>query len=210
MAERPHSPALVDWPIDAPRLIDLVLEAGFGNLRVATVAARMGLTCAEFEQRFGTVENCYLRVFEDVWKSLEAEVFEAYESRLCWRDRVRAAAYAAARWLRDHPQEIRFAAVEMLSAGPMAVAVRERRLEGLVDLIDRGRECLDEPDAVGREVAVAILGAVQGLLLQELHRGRGTANAEAFVPQLMYMAVRPYLGEQAALEELSWPPPPEQ
>jgi hypothetical protein len=210
MAEPAHgSPPLVGEALDVLGLIDLIPEAGLGRLRPGIVAARMGLTVAEFEQRFGTVEGCYLKVFEAVSWNLEAEVVSAYGRGRCWRERMRAAAYAAARWLRDHPREARFVTVQILGAGPMAVAVRERRLEAAVELIDSGRECLDDPAAIGREVAVAVAGAIQGLLVQEFFRGRGTAQAEAFVPQLMYVAVRPYLGRGAALEELSIPPPPE-
>ncbi len=187
-------------------LIDLAIDRGIDQLSIAEVAKRTGFDTAEFERRFGSLENCYLQLFEEVWSSLEAEVVSAFQSQSEWRDQVRTAAYAAARWLRDHPRQVRFAAVEMLTAGPMAQAVRERQLERMVDLIDRGRQCLPDPDAIGREVAVALFGGIQGVLLQELHRGHGTAAAETVVPQLMYMTVRPYLGEEAAREELEMSP----
>jgi AcrR family transcriptional regulator len=193
----------------AETLLDLALDCGIDRLSAARVAELTGMQEAEFERRFGSLENCYLELFEEVWSSFEAAIMSAYESRSEWRDQMRAAAYAAARWLRDHPRQVRFAAIEMLTAGPMAQAVRERHLEGMVDLIDRGRRCLPDSNAVGREVAIMVMGAVQGLLLKELRQGRGTADAEAAVPQLMYMAVRPYLGEDAAREEIGMPPPAE-
>jgi len=147
--------------------------------------------------------GCFLDIFFAVWADFEAQVLEGFESGECWRQRVRLGAFAAAGWLRDHPSEARFVFLETLRAGGRLQAERERRLEKLVDLIDRGRPLMTDPRPHGREIAVAVVGGAIGLLVQELQKGESTARVESFVPEFMYMAVLPYLGEEAAREELS-------
>jgi hypothetical protein len=77
----------------------------------------------------------------------------------------------------------------------------------LSDLIDAGRYELEDPSSVSGDTALAVVGGIYELMQKELSRGRGTGRAEDYVPQLMYIAVRPYLGHEEALKELSIPAP---
>ena len=153
------------------------------------------------------LEDPSLAAFFAVWSDFESVVLKAFGRGRCWRDQVRLGSFAAAEWLRDHPTEARFAFLETLRAGGRLQAERERRLERLVDLVDRGRMHMKDPLLHGREVALAVVGGAVGLLVQEMERGGSTARVEAAVPEFMYMAVLPYLGEDAAREELSIAPP---
>jgi hypothetical protein len=148
------------------------------------------------------LEDLSLAAFFAVWSDFEAVVLEAFRTGRCWREQVRLGSLAAAEWLRDHPTEARFAFLEALRAGGRLQAERERRLERLVDLVDRGRLHMKDPLQHGREVAVAVVGGAVGLLVQGMERGWSTERVEAAVPEFMYMAVLPYLGEDAAHEEL--------
>ena len=125
-----------------------------------------------------------------------------------WRDRLRAAAYAAARYIDARPIQTRFDMIQMLGVGDMAQAYRDRYLGRIVNLIDEGREELPDPDSMSRDVAIGVFGSIYQFLLKELHDRRAPVTAESFVPQLMYIAVRPYFGHDAALEELRVEPPP--
>ena len=65
-------------------------------------------------------------------------------------------------------------------------------------LIDRGE--------LDRAVAEAVVGSIQRRVVSGLRAGE-LAGGHAFVPELMCIAVRPYLGRQAAREGLTIPPP---
>jgi hypothetical protein len=82
-------------------------------------------------------------------------------------------------------------------------------MDPIVDLIDAGRNELADPDAIGRGVAEGVLGSIYEITIRDLASGLGTSSAEAIVPQLMYVAVRPYVGHELAREELVLPAPPE-
>lgn len=127
----------------------------------------------------------------------EAEVVATFEAEAedAWRDGPRAAAYAAAKFIRENPREVSFGGVHMFMAGDPARVSRERPLHRTDDFVDPGRQELDDADSIYTQ------------LVKELDIGRGTSSAEDFVPDLMYVAVRPYLGHAAAAEELAYSPP---
>lgn len=188
---------------------ELMAERGYEHLSAAAIAERAGVDPAELERRFDDLQDCVLQAYWYFTEEFNRSVYAAYEAEEVWRDGFRAAAYAAARYVRDHPEVVRFGTIEMFSAGLMAQAHRQSHLQQMVDLIDAGRQELDDPDSVGRGVAEATFGAIYELIVKEVGSGRGTGSAEDFVPDLMYIAVRPYLGHERAREELTIPPPPE-
>ncbi len=190
-------------------LLELVDERGYADVAVADIVARAGVEQVDFDRLFDGKEELCFAVFEGIATAAETEVLAAFDAEGCWRDGLRASAYAIVRFMRDNPREVGFGALHILAAGDLAQAYRERQLQRWVDLIDRGRQELDDPDSMGRGVAEGVLGSIHGRLLKELESGEGTGSLEQFVPELMYIAVRPYLGHEVAREELEHPPPPE-
>jgi AcrR family transcriptional regulator len=190
-------------------MIDLVLEEGYEEATVAEVIARAGVDRAGFDRHFKGKDDLYVQLYQEIADAFDKEVIEAFEEHASWRDGLRACAYTAARHIRDRPREIRFGTVRMFVAGDLAQARRDQQLHRMVDLIDRGREELDDPSSMSRGVAEGVIGSIFGLLVKELQGGEGAATAESYVPELMYIAVRPYLGQEVASEELTIPAPPE-
>jgi AcrR family transcriptional regulator len=191
-------------------MVDVVLEHGYEAADAEAVAARAGLPRAEFDRLFADPEECFLRAYWAlVAGPFEQRIFDAYESQGSWREGLRAAGYAAARFVRDFRRESQFGSIAMMEAGPMAQIHREGQLQHIVDLIDAGRQELADPDSLGRSVAEAALGSLYQAAVREVSGEASSEPLEARVPELMYVAVRPYLGHQIAREELSIPPPPE-
>ncbi|HEY8810769.1 MAG TPA: TetR/AcrR family transcriptional regulator [Solirubrobacterales bacterium] len=189
-------------------MLELVAERGYAATTVRQVLERAGVSRVDFKRLFTGKQDCFLQVYGEVSERFSKHVFAAFESEREWRDGLRAAAYAAARWIRDHPREARYGVIEMVAAGEFAQARRETTLRRFVDLVDSGREQLDRPDSVSRSMAEGVIGGTLGMLTKNLRHG-ARGRAEDLVPDLMFMAVRPYLGHEAAHEELSIPPPSE-
>jgi len=124
-------------------------------------------------------------------------------------ERLRAAAYASARFFRENPRKVRFSVTGIILAGEKVQILREQHLKLMVDMIDSARAELLDPDSVSRAVAESIVGSIFGVLLKSVNEQGDARSAESFVSDLMYIAVRPYFGHAEALKELSVPPPPE-
>jgi AcrR family transcriptional regulator len=189
-------------------MIDLVLERGFEATTVEALVGRAGVRRADFERHFAGKEECVLAIIDTETDRFIKTVFSAYEQHSLWRDGMRAAAYAAARFVRDNTPYIRFSTVMMNGATDLARTHRDMSFQLFAEIIDAGRQELDDPDSVSPETALTVIGSIVQLIFREVGRHGGTAEAESFVPELMYQAVRPYLGNAEALKELSIPPPP--
>lgn len=191
----------------AAAAIDLVLERGYESVTVDDLIARAGVGPPEFEREFSGKEECVLAVIDIETQRFKGIVYGVYGKEDRWRDGLRAAAYAAARFVRENPRYIVFATMMMNSATELARARRDMYVQMLSELVDAGRCELEDPTSVSTDTALAVVGGIYELMQRELSRGRGTGRAEDYVPQLMYLAVRPYLGHQEAMEELSIPAP---
>jgi len=193
----------------AAAAIDLAAEIGYEGTTIEMMVDRAGVTRADFDRHFADKEDCALQLYEEHLGRFVALVIAAADREATWRDSMRAAGYAAARFLRDNSRLAKVGVLQMLTAGLMAEARRAEILDPIVDLIDSGRQELADPDSVGRGVAEGVLGSIYELVIRDLASGLGTGSAEKVVPQLMYVAVRPYVGHELAREELAMQPPPE-
>jgi len=192
-------------------VMDLVIAHGYGAPTMEMVLKRAAVSCEEFHCHFADLEDCCLQIYIDNLENLDRTVYEAFERPGPWRDRVRATVYAFARLLRDNPRKVHFDVVEMSSAGSLPHMHRERQMERAVDIVDLGRQELDDPDSLTRATAQSVIGAIYSLVVGEVQAGRiSTSDPEALVPDIMYVIIRPYLGHEVAMEEFSISPLPEE
>ncbi len=189
-------------------MIDLVLERGYDKTSVELICERASVDPTEFDRRFTDKADCAERIL-DCWTDFYLrEVWAAYREHDVWRDGLRAAGYASARVFERHSREVRFCLVEMTRAGNLHQAKVEQTVRSTVEMIDGGRQELEDPESVARSTAEWVAGSFMQMALKRLSES-GELHVTELVPELMYTAVRPYLGEEAALEELSIPPPAE-
>lgn len=193
------------WDPLLEALLDLTFERGYEAIAVADVVERAGVPADEFERRFASKDACALALFDAFLTDYQAFVRAAYEGEAAWPDSMRAAAYAVAEWIEAHPREVRFGTVDMLWAGEVFQAHREAGFQSFVDIIDAGREAAPDPAAIPAAAAESVIGSIAELMTKRLRHGK--LDFYALVPQLMYLAVLPYLGEKAAARELTIPPP---
>lgn len=188
-------------------LIELAFESNYQAVTVAEIAAKAGGGKEDFERIFPSKQACAVAAIEEVMARNLRVVQAAYDSEERWPDSLRTGAYAMARYVADHPKEVRFGMLDMLWAGEMTGALRDQFFGRFLAMVDAGREVAPDPDAVPPLAAESVIGSItQALGRFSLERG-GERDPVAAVPEMMYLAVRPYLGEEAARKELTIPPP---
>lgn len=187
-------------------IVDLVDEHGYEQTTVEMIVERAGVGRAEFDRYFAGKEDACIQTYDRIAAGVQRRVFGAYEAEGNWREGLRAAGYEITRFFRDNPREGRFGAYEVMKATDLAQARRESTLQLYAGMIDAGRQELDDPDSVSRSTAEAVMGSIIGVLVKRIP-SEGLDHALDWVPELMYIAVRPYLGPEAAQEELGIPPP---
>jgi AcrR family transcriptional regulator len=210
MAELSVSPP----PVEANRdlvhraLIDLCFEHGFSELTVEGLCERAGVGRESFAREYESLDDCFCVVFESELDRLllDFNAALAYSGR-GWRPRLRAVAYAFHRWLVADPARTHLMVTEIRTASERARIIQAHGIQQMIELLDEGREVSSDPDRITRATAEALAGGILTQIYAAV--GEGSLGPESeHVPQLMCAAVLPYLGREAALEELEIPPPP--
>ncbi len=182
-------------------IIALVAERGLEATTVEQIAERAGVSVACFEAYFADKQQCFDLVFEELLNAYMSGARQAFAGGGPWRDRLRAVTYFSLRTLENDSAITRFVMVGALSGGEIALARRDRMVAFLIDLVDPGRQELEDPDSVPRAKAEGAVGAAYELIVAATIKGTPQAWREV-APRFMYLAVLPYLGEEAAQEEL--------
>jgi AcrR family transcriptional regulator len=186
----------------AAAMIALVGEHGYAATTIEMVCQTAKAGRAHFDRCFAGKDDCFLSLHDEVAAELCERVTDAAEGTGGWHDRIWAVGWAVVRFLEEDTLRARFLIVEVNGAGGGAQGRRGRMLHALADLIDGGREELEQPGLVSRCTAEIVAGAIYGTLASRLGEGLLERRGE-FLPELIYMAVMPYLGSRAAEEELS-------
>jgi AcrR family transcriptional regulator len=187
-------------------MLAVVCEMGYESASLERILEEAGVDQEDFDACFASKEECAIAVLDEITTENIRTVREAYDSEPRWPDSMRASAYAQARWISENPRKVRFGMVEMLWAGELTQALRERAFRSYVEMVDDGRGVAANPDAIPAFTAEAAIGSMTEMMTKRLQREDQPSPRE-FIPELMYLAVLPYLGEEAARRELTMPPP---
>jgi AcrR family transcriptional regulator len=189
-------------------LLDLCVERGYANLTLDELLARAELDQAAFNRHYADLDACFAAVLGEVYGEFFARAAEALADQSGWRDRMRATAYALLRYLRGDERVAHLAAVEAQAAGEGAQRLFLDTFNRLVDLIDEGSAEASGPDSPSRATALGVGGVLFARIQEAVSEGE-LGLGEEEIPELMYAAVFPYLGPEAAEQELRIPPPPD-
>jgi len=200
-----ESRALFEHPLAAATMA-VLRERGYEAASVAEIAARAGVSEEALPTALRKKRRLTLAVSEAYVEDFRLRVGGAFDSEERWPDTLRAAAYETLRCIEEHPDAAWWGTVGVVGVGEMARARRDGVFVWASGLIAAGRDAAPDPDVVSSGTAVLAAGAVvetMGRILQ------GTIRDDPvdLVPLMMYAAVRPYLGEEAAQAELTIEPP---
>jgi AcrR family transcriptional regulator len=200
----------------------VVGELGYEGMSVARITAGAGISRRTFYDLYEHREDCFLDLFEEVVTRAHRVAGEAAAGHEGWRERVRAGLLALLVLIDEEPALGSLLVVEALGAGPRVQQRRARELQRLSEIVDQGRS-----EKTGRTkgqtsslTAEGVVGAVLSVIHARLSahgKNPGSANGSprhgpsrpltGLLNPLMGVIVLPYLGEDAAAEELARPVP---
>jgi len=173
-----------------------VAEKGYERTAVADVLAHAGVSRKTFYEQFTGKEDCFLAAYETIFGDIAAGATAAYLSRRRWPDRIRAGLEVFVERLALEPAYARAGIVEVLAAGPRAIELRDRLLRGLHTFFDAARP--EVPDhGAPRIVAEATIGGIYEVIYRRIVT-EGPESLTALVPQLVYLALAPFVGPTVA------------
>ncbi len=188
-------------------MVDVVGERGVGNVTVAHVVARSGVSRRTFYELFEDREDCLLMACVDALERIAAVVIPAYEASTRWREKLRAGLAALLEFLEFDRGRGRLVIVGTPGAGPRVLERRRRVLAQIIAIVDEGRAEAKRGEGPPPLTAEGIVGGVLSLIHARMVEDTGIPLIELLGP-LMSMIVLPYLGSAAARRELVQPAPP--
>jgi AcrR family transcriptional regulator len=181
------------------RILQGMLKAvgtqGYERTTVQDAIAEAEVYRQAFYDSFSGKEDCYLQALDAGSAWVELVMRDAAAGKLAWRGQLRGALTGLLGFLDEQPAVGRALLVEVHAAGPRAVAKRTEAMARASSMMDLAREECDEgAPAISAEAVVAGILAV---LHTRLASGQ-TSGYLQLLPELMYLAVLPFFGADAA------------
>ena len=189
----------------AAAIVEMVAEHGFLTIGIAEVCARADVSRAHFNRCFADLEDCFLAIHNEAMEDLCGRVDAVSEGRESWHDRIWAAGVAAMRFLQEDAARARFLVVSVNGSGAGAQRRRDRIVGRIADFLDGGRGEVEGERRTSRCTAEIAAGAVYNTIFSKIESG-SIERGEEFLPELIYLATMPYLGQRAAEDELTVQP----
>jgi AcrR family transcriptional regulator len=187
-------------------LIDLCVERTYAEVTVPMLVERAGVDREAFEEHYAGLEECFCTFYLRMREEFMQEVGAAFFGESNWRDGIRASAYAMRDYLRADLKRARISFVEVLFVGERAGVIRDEAMRSLFALIDLGRNEPGVPETVTQYTAETIGSGIYHSI-QVIVSNDELDEFDSRLREMMYTVVLPYLGEEAAREELLIPPP---
>jgi AcrR family transcriptional regulator/DNA-binding MarR family transcriptional regulator len=207
-------------------MVEVSAARGAGNVTVAHVVQRAGVSRRTFYELFSDCEDCFLEAFEDTVGRARRHVLESYDPHARWAERLRGALVAFLSFLDVEPGAGQLLIVGSLGAGPAVLERRRGVLTQTITLVDEGRleakTGAQPPPLTAEGIVGGVLSVLHSRLLDCPRPSTTSRSAPNGSPAdyslggdsligltgpLMGMIVLPYLGAPAARRELAKPTP---
>ena len=183
------------------RILAAVAEAasaqGYGNMSVKDVVERAGVSRRTFYELFDGKEAAFLAAYEEAARRLLARVRDAVERQTTFPARISAALRELLELLAASPEFAHMCIVEVLAAGPEAVAIRTRVMGELAKMIEDDARFAGNGTSPPALVAETIVGGIYEGIYRRVAMGDAGRLPE-LLPDLVESTLLPYLGEQEA------------
>ncbi|HVD41954.1 MAG TPA: hypothetical protein VNC16_13250 [Solirubrobacterales bacterium] len=178
-------------------------DRGYRQLTVEEVVSASGTTQERFRELFVNLDDCYATAYEGWTEVFWQRLQSACEEEDSWPSRIRAAVEWMVHYVKDEPDIARGAIAEAPITGMRVQAARRDLLERLSRAVDSARRETDlsrhsPPPSTAPFIVGGIAWSVECAL-----KNPAEEPLELRAADLVFFAVRPYFGEEAALVERS-------
>jgi AcrR family transcriptional regulator len=156
-----------------------VARRGYAATPVADVLRVAGVSRKTFYEQFADKQDCFLAAYDAIVALCTERLVLAYHGGDGWEDGIARAYDALLQTLAAEPDFAHLGVVEVLAAGPLALAQRDAALRRFARFIDFTRERADVVVSPPRLVGQAIVGGIHELVYSQIVRGEA-----ARLPQL--------------------------
>jgi AcrR family transcriptional regulator len=184
-------------------LIETVARRGYDRTTIERVVSIAEIPAPVFDEHFENKQDCFLQALDELVDRLERQLLESLDQTASWPERIERGLRTLLAALAEQPDGARVAMVECLSAGDASLAWLHSTLGRLVPILEEGRAYgAEEGSTAGEQLPPQTSAAVVGGIVSIVHRRvleGHTAELPALLPDLLYFALLPYLGQERAI-----------
>jgi AcrR family transcriptional regulator len=179
-------------------------ELGYREFSVQDVLDRAGVSRPTFYEHFANKEDCFLAALDAAALRLRSRLDAvSSEETGSWREGLRLELEELLLFIVEEPDAATTLVIDARAACPEALERRDELLDYFAACIDRRvRNSLPELPPPSAISAAGIVGGIEAVLYSRLQRG-DCDDLKSLLPSLMYFAVLPYEGHEAANEEMT-------
>jgi AcrR family transcriptional regulator len=184
-------------------LIETVALRGYDRTTIERVLSVAQIPAPVFDEHFENKQDCFLQALDELVDRLERRLLESLTQTASWPERIELGLRTLLVALAEQPDGARVAMVECLSAGDASVARLHSALARFLPILEEGRAYGVEEGLTGGEqlppqTSEAVLGGIASIVHRRALEGH-TAELPALLPDLLYFALMPYLGQERAI-----------
>jgi AcrR family transcriptional regulator len=184
------------------RILDAAIavfaDRGYQGTTIDNIVAAAKVGVGSFYELFDNKPDCFVQAYTRVVADAREQIAAAIPAGAEWPEQ----ACAALRSLLAEPQRARVALVEVQTAGAEALTRHEETVDSVIPLLARGRAENPELAELPSHIEEAIVGGLAWLLQQRLAQGE-FEGAETYLPDVIEIAVVPYVGREKAASLLA-------
>jgi len=159
-------------------------EIGYADMSVEAIIARAGVSRRTFYEHFKNKEDAFLAAYDAVVDQIVRRVQRAYLQQTTALERLRAGLGAYLEYLASEPEIARMGVVEVLAAGPQALARRNGALRLFASIIEDNIRQLVPSIRRPALTAETIVGGIYEIVFSRILAGR-TAELPGMTDDLL-------------------------
>ncbi|MDO8185118.1 TetR/AcrR family transcriptional regulator [Conexibacter sp. JD483] len=173
----------------------VVAQDGYRAASVSKIVAVAGVSRNSFYEHFANKEECFLAAYDEAVEQVMARVRSATSTARSRRDALEAGFGAFLGYAADEPELAWLCIVEVLAAGPRALARRDEAMRRFAAFLEEGRG--DDPSDVPPVLTEVIVGGVYEVIYARI-LNRETATLPELLPDVLYVWLAPFVGAARA------------
>jgi AcrR family transcriptional regulator len=176
---------------------DVVSLVGYQAMSVEAVVGGAGVSRRTFYDNFKSKEDAFLTAYEEIGAELVLSVQESFDAAETFPAGVIACCRAFLEFVAARPHYADMCIVEVLAAGPGALARRNAVMAAFAQLLHEGAELVEDLTHPPELTAETVVGGIYEIVYSRVLQGK-TAELPELLPDLAYSMMLPYLGHAAA------------
>jgi AcrR family transcriptional regulator len=184
-------------------MVRMASAKGYEATTVVDVIDYAGVSRESFDEMFTGKEDCFLEAYDAVFDVLVAHVTAAFEAAADepWPEQIAAGLGALVELLAMEADIARLAMVEVTAAGDDARERYRSMLTRFTPFLEEGRSYSGQGEELPADTARFAIGGATSMIFDEVRAGRGP-ELKRILPDLVFAVLMPYLGPEAAEDEM--------